>query len=186
MFLLSNHEYLVEGQHCVSSRFVHLRCAPRARRNQQMTSASIIKCFGAFSGGAFIYWEEDDGGTPVGQLSIETARNYDTRREMVLYDGSRCHAIAPFEGEFYSLVFSTCESYVLLAPRAKKTRVEIGAIWPEQQACAYWDSLLGPTRSAKKNKEHWSYPALERTIHLDWARGDDRRFLFHNHANDYV
>ena len=105
-----------------------------------MTGASIIKCFGVFSGGAFIYWEEDDGRTPVGQLSIETAKTYDTRREMVLYDGGRCHAIAPFEGEFYSLVFSTCESYVLLAQKPKKTLVEIGAIWPDEQACAYWDS----------------------------------------------
>ena len=101
-----------------------------------MTGASIIKCFGAFTGGAFIYWEEDDGGTPAGQLSIETAKTYDTRREMVLYDGGRCHAIAPFEGEFYSLVFSTCESYILLAQRPKKTLVEIGAIWPDEQACA--------------------------------------------------
>ena len=93
-----------------------------------MTGASIIKCFGAFSGGAFIYWEADDGDTP-----IETSKTYDTRREMVLYDGERCHAIAPFEGEFYSLVFSTCESYFLLAQRPKKTLVEIGAFWPDEQ-----------------------------------------------------
>ena len=131
--------------------FVHLRYAPRPRRDQQMTGASIIKCFGAFSGGAFIYWEEDDGGTPAGQLSIETAKTYDTRREMVLYDGDRCHAIAPFEGEFYSLVFSTFDNYILLAPRAKKTLVEIGAIWPDEQACAYWDSLVGPAMCARKN-----------------------------------
>jgi len=116
-----------------------------------MTGASIIKCFGAFSGGAFIYWEEDDGGTPAGQLSIEAAKTYDTRREMVLYDGGRCHAIAPFEGEFYSLVFSTCGSYVLLTQKPKKTLVEIGANWPDEQACAYWDSQLGPSRSATNN-----------------------------------
>ena len=70
---------------------------------------------------------------------------------MVLYDGGRCHAIAPFEDEFYSLVFSSCESYTLLAPRAKKTLVEIGALWPEEQACAYWDSLVGPAMCARKN-----------------------------------
>ena len=70
---------------------------------------------------------------------------------MVLYDGGRCHAIAPFEGEFYSLVFSTCESYVLLAQKPKKTLVEIGAIWPDEQACAYWDSLVGPAMCARKN-----------------------------------
>ena len=71
---------------------------------------------------------------------------------MVLFDGGRRHGVAPFEGgQCYSLVFNTCESYVLPAQKAKKKLVEIGAIWPEEQACAYWDSLLGPTRSATKN-----------------------------------
>ena len=111
----------------------------------------MMKSFGTFTGGAFIYWEYDDGITPVSQLSVETAKTYDTQREMVLFDGGRCHAVAPFEGECYYLVFSICEGYPLLAQKAKKKLVEIGAIWPDEQACAYWDSLLGPTRSARKN-----------------------------------
>ena len=55
MFLLSNHECLMWGQHCTSSCFVLIRYAPRPHRDQQMTGASIIKCFGAYGGGASIY-----------------------------------------------------------------------------------------------------------------------------------
>ena len=71
----------------------------------------MMKSFGTFTGGAFIYWEYDDGITPVSQLSVETAKTYDTQREMVLFDGGRCHAVAPFQGECHSLVFSICEGF---------------------------------------------------------------------------
>ena len=71
--------------------------------------------------------------------------------EMVLFDGGRRHGVAPFEGgQCYSLVFNTCDSYVLPAQKAKKKLVEIGAIWPDGQACAHWNSLVGPTACARK------------------------------------
>ena len=120
----------MQGQHCVSSCCVHIRFAAPPHRDQQIVGASMMKSFGTFTGGAFLYWEYDDGITPMSQLSVETARTYDTQREMVLFDGGRCHAVAAFEGECYSLVFSTCESYLLLAQKSKKKLAEIGAIWP--------------------------------------------------------
>ena len=70
---------------------------------------------------------------------------------MVFFDGGRRHGVAPFEGgDCYSLIFSTCESYVLPAQKAKKKLVEIGAIWPDEQACAHWNSLVGPTACTRK------------------------------------
>ena len=47
-------------------------------RDQQIVGVSTMKSFGTFTGGAFIYWEYDDGITPVSQLSVETAKTYDT------------------------------------------------------------------------------------------------------------
>ena len=64
----------------------------------------MMKSFGTFTGGAFLYWEYDDGSTPMNQLSLETAKTCDSYREMILFDGGRCHAVDPCEGEFYSLV----------------------------------------------------------------------------------
>ena len=111
----------------------------------------MMKSFGTFTGGALIYWEYDDGSAPVSQISVETAKTYDTQRGMVFFDGGRYHAVDSFEGECYSLVFSTCENYPLLAQKAKKTLVEIVVIWPDEEACANWNSLVDPAIRAKKN-----------------------------------
>ena len=85
--------------------------AARKHRDGYNAGPSVLKTFGEFTGGHLLYWPDDDGQSDVRALSESRARCFDAKREMLLFDGLRCHCVTPFEGERYSLVFFTASEY---------------------------------------------------------------------------
>ena len=79
---------------------------------------SIIKTFGDFSGGQLLYWPDDDGQGDVRALPDSGALRFDATREMLLFDGRRCHAVTDFQGERYSLAFFTTSDSQKVAANA--------------------------------------------------------------------
>ena len=137
---------------------VNFGYAARPHRDQYNVGPSMTKAIGRFTGGQLVYWQHDDGSMDVATADRDAGRKYDTRREMVLFDGNRCHAVAPFEGERYSLVFFTCPGYHGMATSNKQTLIDIGAVWPDEESKAYWASLLGPpTGNCKNIRELFGY-----------------------------
>ena len=132
--------------------------AARPHRDQYNIGPSMTKSIGRLTGGQLLYWDRDDGSLNVDAADPASAKAFDTRREMVLFDGNRCHAVTPYEGERYSLVFFTCPGYLGLATSHKNTLIDIGAVWPDEESKAYWASLLGPpTGSCRNIRELFGY-----------------------------
>ena len=106
--------------------------AARVHRDGNNIGPSMTKSLGSFTGGNLLYWENDDG-----RLDLSTADpahascTFDTRRQLVLFDGNRAHAVSPFKGERYSLVFV----YV--------SRLPIFVYCPEGSARSYWQRMAG-------------------------------------------
>ena len=78
------------------------RYAAKAHRDANNLGPSIVKAFGKFTGGELLYWPDDNGHDNIEKLIRTSADKFDARRELVLFSGLRCHAVAPFEGERYS------------------------------------------------------------------------------------
>ena len=70
----------------------------------------------------------------------------DTKRYLVLFDGLRAHAVTPFEGERYSLVFFTANHYDRARPTVVKALVGSGAEWPNYASLKYYAQLIGPPK----------------------------------------
>ena len=105
---------------------------------------SITKAFGTFEGGRLLYWPDDDGAAPLDQLRTSDALVYESKREMLLFDGKRAHAVTSFRGERYSLVFFTLQGF----ERAGEADREFlkGMTWPTDDILEYWRSILAPPK----------------------------------------
>ena len=64
---------------------------------------------------------------------------------MLLFDGRRAHAVAPFQGERYSLVFFTIQQYREARPTDIESMVSCSLIWPieKKKTLRYYAGLLG-------------------------------------------
>ena len=121
------------------------------QRDQWCLGPAMTKSFGRFAGGQLIYWGQDDGTMDVTTADATRAQFFDTRREMVLFDPSRCHRVETFDGERYFLMYFTTAGYEKLTNEKRKTLVSIGSVWPDQLSTKYWDDLLGPATGQCKN-----------------------------------
>ena len=62
-------------------------------------------------GGRLMYYPDDDGRQGLEQLRQADAVPMTTKGGFLLFDGNRAHAVEPFRGERYSLVFFSISSY---------------------------------------------------------------------------
>ena len=85
-----------------SSISVNFAYGAKPHRDAFNLGPSIVKAFGSFTGGELLYWPEDNGHDQIENLARSSAEKFDAKRELVLFSGLRCHAVAPFEGERYS------------------------------------------------------------------------------------
>ena len=83
----------------------------------------MTKSLGPFTGGALSYWPEDDGTLQVEEVSLFPSSTVDTQGSVVLFDGNRCHAVQPFVGERFSLVFFV-QSHFSRAPKTELAFLE--------------------------------------------------------------
>ena len=115
----------------------------KAHQDGNNWSVSLTKSFGDFADGQFLYWGEDDGLSLVEMLREQDARSIDTRHGMLLFDGRRAHAVAPFQGERHSLVFVTIQQYREARHADIDSLVSCSHIWPIEEALRYYAGLLG-------------------------------------------
>ena len=125
--------------------------AARKHRDQYNAGESVLKAFGEFTGGSLLYWPDDDGESDVRTLPARKALCFDARREMVLFDGRRCHCVTPFKGERYSIVFFTAPEHNKVLPSVVELLVSLGATWPNEENQRYYRSLIAPPKGNSKS-----------------------------------
>ena len=129
--------------------------AAALHRDSHNTAASMTKSFGSFSGGQFIYFPKDDGLLDPRRLPETGAAPMavDTREHLCLFDGARTHGVRAFQGERYSLVFYTQETFSK-APSASLERLrELGAHLPDDVSTRYYEALLAPPKGYAGGKQ---------------------------------
>jgi len=129
--------------------------AARRHRDHLNVGPSIVKAFGDFEGGRLQYWGDDDKSTSLDVLLDKSATVHDVRKDGLVLDGNRAHAVENYTGEErFSLVFFTAQGYEKVAPEVKDQLVEVGIPFPDEEAVAYAKSLLpapkGYTEYAEK------------------------------------
>ena len=127
--------------------------AARIHRDAGNRGPSVTKSFGSFTGGALSYWPEDDGTLQVEEVGTFPSCTVDTQAAVVLFDGNRCHAVQPFVGERFSLVFFVQSHY----SRAPKTELafldENGLGVPNDGDLRFFAGLLSPAKGYRKGAQ---------------------------------
>ena len=113
----------------------------------------MLKTFGEYAGSQLLYWPDDTGEEPdLRVLPLSQARSFDAKRGMLLFDGTRCHCVAPFEGEKYSLVFFfTASEYQKVKAAASEHLVDLGITWPTGENLHYYRHLLSLPRGKSQS-----------------------------------
>ena len=138
-----------------SSVSVNFAYAARRHRDSYNVGPSVVKAFGSFTGGELLYWPEDNGNKKVEALEWDSAQKFDARRELVLFSGLRGHAVAPFVGERYSLVFFTSTEYEKASEKdVSFLKHQCCIPWPSEDNLNYYKSLLAPCRAGNRSIRH--------------------------------
>ena len=74
---------------------------------------------------------------------MQDARCIDTSGGLLLFDGRRAHAVAPFQGERYSLVFFTTQHYGEARRADVESLVSCSLVWRTDEALRCDACLLG-------------------------------------------
>ena len=86
--------------------------AGRMHRDAFNAGPSVWMALGDFAGGCLEYWPDDDRRVSEAMLqNKERPQVLDAKVNTVMFDGCRAHAVSPFEGRRYSLVFFTTGSW---------------------------------------------------------------------------
>jgi hypothetical protein len=86
--------------------------AGRMHRDAFNAGPSVLMALGDFAGGCLEYWPDDDRRVSEAMLqNKEQPQVLDARVNTVMFDGCRAHAVSPFQGRRYSLVFFTTGSW---------------------------------------------------------------------------
>lgn len=151
---------------CFTSINVNHGYGARLHRDGNNEGASLIQAFGDFTGGELLYWPEDDKSKHFDTFKEEDAVKVDLKKNLLLFDGNRGHAVTEFEGERYTLVFFCIgKSFKATADHRSKLK-ECGVDVPEAKDLEWAKSLLSAPRGngtaprAKDAKAPWmSWPA---------------------------
>ena len=79
--------------------------ACRRHRDAGNSGPTAITTCGTYTGGALLYWPDDNGSNTYGQLLRDFADEICTRKRIAIFDGNRAHEVMPFKGKRYSIVF---------------------------------------------------------------------------------
>jgi len=118
-------------------------------RDSNNCGLSMLAMFGDCKGGELRYFPDDDKSQKVDQLSVKDSMTVDLKRNLLLFDGQRCHEVLPFEGERYSLVWFTCARYWEAGKAALQELSDLGFEIPTDKTVA---SVSGALRRPGGNK----------------------------------
>ena len=134
---------------CCTSISVNHGYAARKHRDSYNLGPSMTKAFGNFEGGRLLYWPDDNGATHLDELRTSDAVVFESKREMLLFDGKRCHSVTNFKGERYSLVFFTLLGFEKV--REEDKEILKGLTWPTEGLQEYWRSILAPPKGLQQS-----------------------------------
>jgi len=143
-YLKGFHEPLVHN-FAYTSININKNYAGRLHRDSSNVGPSIIKAFGQFTGGCLNYWPNDDRSfTDLEMLPKSDAVKVDLSKNIAMFDGRRGHAVDPFNGERYTLVYFTAPRNDR-APANKKSAMSqhCGFTLPTAQVTAQALKVLG-------------------------------------------
>ena len=121
--------------------------AAKIHRDSNNLGPSVTKAFGEYAGGELRYWEHDDGRINLSELQKNhNAAVLDTRGSLCLFDGNRAHAVEPFVGERYSLVFFTVSAVGRARDETLSVLSSLGANIPSRDALRYVFGYISPAR----------------------------------------
>lgn len=135
--------------------------AGRLHRDKRNVGPSLLRALGDFSGGKLLYYPEDDRSLPLDALPAKGNVVLDAAKDFQLFDGNRAHAVEPFAGERFSLVFFTCGGYHKVATSIKNRLVQIGVQWPTTKSMTYFNRLLKRPKGYRKGKRKASASEVE-------------------------
>ena len=69
---------------------------------------------------------------------------------MLLLDGHRCHAVADFQGERYSIVFFTASEYETVTVAATEFLQGLGVVWPSVESMDHFHSIIAHRGAAQR------------------------------------
>ena len=133
---------------------VNYNYAARMHRDSNNVGTSLTRAFGEFRGGSLRYWGEDDGCLSfeeLGQQFLPTA--LETGKALCLFDGRRAHAVEPFDGERYSLVFFCMSAFARAREDVLSFVSSLGAHIPTSSASLRAIHYLAPAKGYDIGKQ---------------------------------
>lgn len=130
-------------QFTFTSMNVNCNYAAAMHRDNANLGPSFIKAFGDFSGGALSYWPEDSGGD-LKKVPRSKKVSFDLGKGLALFNGNCAHAVEPFSGSRYSIVYFTIGCHASARPKDTAKCRSLGIPLPKANADPY--ELLRPPR----------------------------------------
>jgi len=139
---------------------VNYAYAAKIHRDQGNHGPSMGAALGNFTGGRLQYWEDDDKSIELDDL-LEQQPNIavDVAHGPKLFDGRRAHAVEPFKGERFSLVFFSYGKFWKAPKEVQDCLTSCGVTFPTDDSMKYWTGCLAPpkgyshTASPHKNSQ---------------------------------
>jgi len=121
--------------------------AGKLHRDGNNVGPSVIKAFGAFTGGLLNYYPNDDRThTEVTDLPKSDLTKADLSKNLALFDGKRGHAVDPFEGERFTLVYFTAPRNDRCTPENRAGMTKCGFAMTTAKSAKELQTFLAPPR----------------------------------------
>jgi len=125
---------------------VNYAYAAKIHRDQGNHGPSMGAALGNFTGGRLQYWEDDNKSIELDDLLQQPNTVVDVAHGPKLFDGRRAHAVEPFKGERFSLVFFSYGKYWKARKDVQDCLNSCGVTFPTDDAIKYWTGCLSPPK----------------------------------------
>merc|ERR1712061_984799 len=106
--------------------------AAKRHRDKNNVGLTIVRALGNFTGGKLKYWLKDPKNCEVEELEEKDAVVLNVHNRSVVMDSTLAHAVEPFEGTRFSLVYFSVTGYEKASPELRKdlTRCGVDVVEP--------------------------------------------------------
>merc|ERR1719291_712960 len=113
----------------------------------------MLAAFGEGKGGELRYWPDDDKSVShkeLEKLPVSKSMTVDLRKNLLLFDGQRCHEVLDWSGERYSLVWFSCARHWKAGKQALQQLRDLGFEIPTDSSLAAVSRALRRPGAASK------------------------------------
>jgi len=124
----------------------------KRHRDGNNVGCSMLAAFGNFQGGGLRYFPDDDKSVnkeELQKLPLKDGIIVDLSKNILLFDGTRCHEVMPFKGERYSLVWFTAARYWEAGKTTLKKLTDVGFEIPSNKSVAAVNDYLRKPGASK-------------------------------------